>query len=199
RIADAAKTFLDIAKESADWFPPLQSALYGVIALIKRYEQFEGVKDKIKDLKPQLDRFKQHITTTTIGGDPGETERRKELTKYAHQLVTTPTLFNGLRSALEEIERRSRELLEGTVIRFVNRGDDSGEVAKLVERLREAITRYQIPQQRAIYGQIPNLASSFDTILKLLEVTHFSKLVTTLADAWTEITGGEKQAGFRNG
>ncbi|KAF9645139.1 hypothetical protein BDM02DRAFT_3189954 [Thelephora ganbajun] len=152
RAADVAKTFLDIAKESADWFPPLQSALRAVIALIKRYKQFEGVRDKIRDLKPQLDRFKLHITTTTIDGDPGETERRKELT-----------------SALEEIEKRSRELLEGTVIRFANREDDSGEVARLVERLREAIARHQTSQQRTIYGQIPSLASSFDTLLKLLE------------------------------
>ncbi|KAF9642509.1 hypothetical protein BDM02DRAFT_3176724 [Thelephora ganbajun] len=155
RAADVAKIFLDIAKESAGWFPPLEPALGGVIALIKRYEQFEDVKDKIKDLKPQLDRFKQTITTTPIEGDPGETERRKELT-----------------SALEEVEKRSRELLEGTVMRFVNREDDSGEVAKLVEWLQEVIARYQISQQRAIYGQIPDLASPLDTLLKLHEVTE---------------------------
>ena len=38
RIVDCAKTLLDIAKESADWFPPLKSALGGVSALIKHYE-----------------------------------------------------------------------------------------------------------------------------------------------------------------
>ena len=32
------KTLLDVAKESADWFPPLKSALGGVSALIKHYE-----------------------------------------------------------------------------------------------------------------------------------------------------------------
>ena len=35
---DSGKILLDIAKESADWFPPLKSALGGVNALIKHYE-----------------------------------------------------------------------------------------------------------------------------------------------------------------
>ena len=35
---DDAKIFLDIAEESADWFPPLKSALGGVSALIKHFE-----------------------------------------------------------------------------------------------------------------------------------------------------------------
>jgi hypothetical protein len=38
RAADGAKILLDVAKESADWFPPLKSALSGVSALIKHYE-----------------------------------------------------------------------------------------------------------------------------------------------------------------
>ena len=38
RVADGVKILLDVAKESADWFPPLKSALGGVNALIKHYE-----------------------------------------------------------------------------------------------------------------------------------------------------------------
>jgi hypothetical protein len=38
RIAGGAKILLDIAEKSADWFPPLKSALSGVNALIKHYE-----------------------------------------------------------------------------------------------------------------------------------------------------------------
>jgi len=38
RVADGAKILLDVAKESADWFPPLKSALGGVNALVKHYE-----------------------------------------------------------------------------------------------------------------------------------------------------------------
>ena len=57
------------------------------------------------------------------------------------------TPVNGLRSALDEIEKRSQVLLEkGKAARFVDKGRDSGEVVKLVERLREAITRYQVSE-----------------------------------------------------
>ena len=38
RVAEGIKILLDIAKESADWFPPLKSALGGVSALVKHYE-----------------------------------------------------------------------------------------------------------------------------------------------------------------
>jgi len=55
------------------------------------------------------------------------------------------TLVNSPLSVLEEIEKRSQALLEkGKVARFVNKGRDSREVVKLVEQLRDAITRYQV-------------------------------------------------------
>ena len=58
-----------------------------------------------------------------------------------------PALVNGLSSALAEIERRSQELLaKGTAARFLDKAGDSGEVAKLIERLREAITHYQVSE-----------------------------------------------------
>jgi len=38
RFIDAAKMLLDIAKESADVFPPLKSCLGGINALIKHHE-----------------------------------------------------------------------------------------------------------------------------------------------------------------
>ena len=38
RFGDGVKILLDIAKESADWLPPLKAALGGVNALIKHYE-----------------------------------------------------------------------------------------------------------------------------------------------------------------
>ena len=38
RVTEGIKILLDVAKESADWFPPLKSALGGVNALIKHYE-----------------------------------------------------------------------------------------------------------------------------------------------------------------
>ena len=90
-------------------------------------------------------------------------------------ITTSPILVNGLLSTLEEIERRSRALLEkGIAARFVDKGEDSKEVARLIDRLREAITHYQVSgnyfvasdmiqtdgqvsQQQAIYDQITNL------------------------------------------
>ena len=86
-------------------------------------------------------------------------------------ITTSPILVNGLLSTLEEIERRSRALLEkGIAARFVDKGEDSKEVARLIDRLREAITHYQVSgnyfvasdmiqtdgqvsQQQAIYDQ----------------------------------------------
>ena len=83
--------------------------------------------------------------------------------------------FNDLCSALEEIEKRSQGLVaKGAQSRSIDEGDDSEEVAGLVERLREAISHYQvsghrtnvlgavdmegqISQQQAIYNKIANL------------------------------------------
>ena len=103
------------------------------------------------DLEPRLTRFKQNITTTTIDGDPGETGRRKELARYAHRSSPSPTSLSDLRSTLEDIEKRSQALLaKGTAARFVDKGGDSGEVVKLIERLQEAITHYQVSR----YGMV---------------------------------------------
>ena len=54
---------------------------------------------------------------------------------------------NGHRSTLEEIEKRSQVLLnKGAAARFIDKEDDTKEVAKLVERLREAIALYQVSE-----------------------------------------------------
>ena len=132
----------------------------------------------MEGLKPQLERLNRVITTTTIDGDPEETTRRTELTRYARQLFALPALINRLFSTLAEIERRSQELLaKGTAARFVDKARDSGEVVKLIERLREAIKHYQasencswhcikltvgqVSQQQAIYDRITNLTEYF--------------------------------------
>ena len=107
-------------------------------------QEYKDVKERIQGLRPQLYRLKQVITTTTIDGDPEETDRRSQLTRYAPRLSALPALANDLFSALAEIERRSQELLaKGTTVRFLDKAGDSGEVTKLIERLREAITHYQ--------------------------------------------------------
>jgi len=76
---------------------------------------------------------------------------------------------------LEEIEKQSQALLvKGVAARFIDKGEDSKEVGKLIEQLREAITYYQVSgyhiiasttvdvgeqfsQQQAIYNQITDL------------------------------------------
>ena len=72
------------------------------------------------------------------GLDPEGTKRRIELTRYACQPLALSALTNGLRSALEEIGKRSRQLQEKGKAR------DPGEVVKLVEKLQEAIAHYQV-------------------------------------------------------
>ena len=138
-------------------------------------QQFEDVREKIEDLIPTLERFKQNTTVSAADGDHAEKQRRSELSRYARRSLIPPTHVNGLLSTLEEIGRRSGALLEkGIAARFVDKGEDSKEVARLIERLREAIIHYQVSgnhfvasgmiqadvqvsQQQAIYDQITGL------------------------------------------
>ena len=108
-------------------------------------QQFEDVRDKIEDLIPLLAKLKQNVTATAADADGGENRRRSELSRYALQLFTIHVYANVRRSTLEEIEKRSQALLEkGVLARFMDKENDSKEVARLVERLREAIALYQV-------------------------------------------------------
>ena len=110
-------------------------------------QQFEDVKDKAEDLIPLLEKLKQNVTATAVDADGGENRRRLELSRYAPQLFTIHVYVNGHRSTLEDIEKRSQVLLEkGVAARFMDKEDDPKEVARLVERLREAITLYQVSE-----------------------------------------------------
>ena len=105
----------------------------------------EDIKEKIEDLIPQLGRFKQNITTTTIDGDPEETDRHRGLTWYGHRLMTALSIPNSCCSTFEKIEELSQKLLaKSTITRLVDKGEDSKTVARLIERLREAIICYQV-------------------------------------------------------
>jgi len=111
----------------------------------------EDVKEKIEEFVPLLKRFKQNFTAAASGGDQAEEQRRSELSGYLClpiiQYSEYSTLANGLVRALEEIEKRSRALLEkSTAARFVDKGEDSKVVARLIEQLREAITHYQVSE-----------------------------------------------------
>jgi len=105
------------------------------------------VKEKVGDLVPLLERFKQNIAVTKSDGDQAENQRRSEFSRCVRQSLTTLALVENPLSALAEIEKRSRALLEkGAAARFVDKGEDSAEVTRLIERLREAITHYQVSE-----------------------------------------------------
>jgi hypothetical protein len=88
-------------------------------------------------------------------GDQAEKNRLLELSRYASPSLATLSIANGLRSALGKIEKRSQELLaKGTAARFIDKGADSGEVARLLEQLREAVIHYQV-SENGIVGRAP--------------------------------------------
>jgi hypothetical protein len=168
RVADGIKILLDIAKESSDWLPPLKSALGRVNVLIKHYEVFvdwvvvahnlhersqqsKDVREGVEELIPHLKGFKQNVNTGTTDGDEGERERQSELFRYACRLLAMHTLINGLCSALEEIEKRLWVLLEKHVVAwFLDKGEDSKEVTKLIKQLRVAVIHYQVSEDHFI-------------------------------------------------
>jgi hypothetical protein len=132
------------------------------------------------------------VSPAIIGGDQAEEQRRLGLARYVCRLLTTSTLVNGLRSALEEIEKRSRALLEKHVAaRFVDKGEDSKEVARLIERLRETITHYQVRENRFVAfstthigGQISQQQAIYDQIISLtVSVFRFVSILCT--DDWS--------------
>ena len=56
---------------------------------------------------------------------------------------------NDRHRTFEKIEEISQKLLaKGTVARFMDKGEDSNTVARLIERLREAIVCYQASEDR---------------------------------------------------
>ena len=53
--------------------------------------------------------------------------------------------------ALEAIEKRCQELQKkGAAARFIDKGEDAKEVARLIEQLQEAIAHYQVSGYQGI-------------------------------------------------
>ncbi|KAF9789341.1 hypothetical protein BJ322DRAFT_1018021 [Thelephora terrestris] len=148
RFIDAVKTLLDIAKESSDVFPPLKGCLGGISALIKHYEEYSDVKDKLNDLAPWVKKLSVTLAQANSKDDHDEVERRSELAKE-----------------LEEIGLQSMALLaKGKTARVLDKTRDSGEVIKLVERLRQATLVYQVSQQKSIHDKLSQITSSFNAL-----------------------------------
>ena len=133
-------------------------------------QQSEDVREKIADLIPLMERFKQTIAVAVIDGDQEESQRRSELSRYARRFFTTPTIANGLHSALQEIERRSRALMNGrsAAARFLDKESDSAEVVKIIERLREAIAHYQVSESCLVMPSVTHERIDFTTTGDLL-------------------------------
>ena len=103
------------------------------------------MKEKVEELIPQLERFKQNITTPIVEGDPEESDRRSGLAGYVPQLATAVITTNHNSSTFKHIEELSYKLLEkGAIPRFVDKGEDAKVVTKLIDQLREALNCYQV-------------------------------------------------------
>ena len=120
-----------------------------------------------------------------VDGDQAEKKRRLQFSRCVrHNSSQCPC--QRPRSALEEIEEQSQALLvKGSATRFIDKGEDSKQVARLIERLREAVSHYQvsecrvialiiidveeqISQQQGVYDQIADLTVSVLSCLRLL-------------------------------
>ena len=59
--------------------------------------------------------------------------------------MTSVSILNGYSRAFKQIEEESQKVLaKNTLARFADKAQDSNVVARLVERLREAIVSYQV-------------------------------------------------------
>jgi hypothetical protein len=72
---------------------------------------------------------------------------------------TTP---NDRYRTFAKIEEISQKLLaKGAIARFVDKGEDSNTVAKLIERLREAILFYQVSEDRTSVPSTIDIGSRY--------------------------------------
>ena len=113
-------------------------------------QQYNDVKDKLDDLIPWLEKLLKSLAKVSPDDDREEVERRSELAKFVSRLgfLTHPKLIPHDRS-LEDIGTRSLALSEkGKVARVLDKTQDSQEVIKLVEKLRQAILVYQVSAKR---------------------------------------------------
>jgi len=69
----------------------------------------KDVKEKVEELVPMLERFRQNISVTTDGGDQAEKQRRSELSRCVHQSPIIPTLKNFSSGYLHEPDQDSND------------------------------------------------------------------------------------------
>jgi len=107
------------------------------------------VKDKLNDLIPWLEKLQQSLAKVNPNDDCEEVERRSQLTKFVPCLASLSRPKLTLDRSLEDIEKRSLALSgKGKVARVLDKSQDSQEVVKLVEKLRQVILEYQVSAGR---------------------------------------------------
>ena len=162
RLIDVTKALLDIAKESADAFPPLKSCLGGINALIKHYEacfhRIISLRSANGFSKAIPGRERQAGGPDTLGdqveghSDEGRRERRSRgsgetSTASKVRIASLVCCHDKLIScrSLDDIEKRAQALSEkGTMARVLDKARDASAVVKLVDQLQKTIIIYQV-------------------------------------------------------
>jgi hypothetical protein len=103
------------------------------------------VKDKLNDLIPWLEKLQASLVKADPNGDREEVERRSQLAKFVSYPEPPACPIIIFYRSLGEIGTRSLALSgKKKVARVLDKTQDSQEVVKLVEKLRQAILVYQV-------------------------------------------------------
>jgi hypothetical protein len=103
------------------------------------------VKDKLNDLIPWLEKLQESLAKVNPDNDREEVERRSQLAKFVSHLAPLFRRRITLYRSLEDIGTRSLALAgKGKLARALDKAQDSQEIIKLVEELRQAILIYQV-------------------------------------------------------
>ena len=107
------------------------------------------MKDKLSDLMPWLEKLQESLAKVNPDSDREEVERRSQLAKFVSCLTPPAGPISTLCRSLEEIGTRSLALSgKKKLPRVLDKAQDSREVVKLVEKLRQAILVYQVSIRR---------------------------------------------------
>ena len=104
------------------------------------------MKERLGDLIPWVEKLEVTLLKTNIDDDKEEVERRARLARSAlRSSPPAPVRLTSYNRDLEDVGKRSLALSEkGRVARALDKNRDSGEVIKLIEKLRQAILVYQV-------------------------------------------------------
>ena len=103
------------------------------------------MKDKLNDLIPWLEKLQESLAKVSPDNDREEVERRSQLAKLVSHLAPLLRQRLTLYRSLEDIGMRSLALAgKGKLARALDKAQDSQEIIKLVEELRQAILVYQV-------------------------------------------------------